>query len=67
MIFSIAPIVCGICKRSFGELSGMACKQCRRILCRRHFFKGFWKKQSGICSECLDKNSAAEHSKQKSD
>jgi hypothetical protein len=58
MMFSIAPVTCGICKRSFGELSGAACKQCRRILCRRHFFKGFWKKQTGLCSECLDENSA---------
>jgi hypothetical protein len=59
MTFSIAPVICGICKRTFGELSGAACKQCRRILCRRHFFKGLWKKRSGICSECLN-NSAAQ-------
>ena len=49
----IVPITCAICRAQFHELGGVACKQCRRILCRKHFFRGFLKGRGVICSECI--------------
>jgi len=60
-ILNVAPITCAICKATFGELEGAACKQCRRILCRKHFFRGFFKGRGVLCSECVKKNSSASH------
>ena len=55
----IVPITCAICRAQFHELGGASCQQCRRILCRRHFFRGFFKGRGALCSECLKKNSLA--------
>ena len=55
----IVPITCAICHAQFHELGGASCRQCRRILCRRHFFRGFFKGHGALCSECLKKNSSA--------
>ena len=55
----IVPITCAICRAQFHELGGASCQQCRRILCRRHFFRGFFKGRGALCSECLKKNSSA--------
>src|SRR5437773_12109210 len=50
-ILNVAPITCAICKATFGELEGAACKQCRRILCRKHFFRDSLKDE-----ECFVRN-----------
>ena len=52
-------ITCAICRAQFHELGGASCRQCRRIVCRRHFFRGFFKGRGALCSECLKKNSLA--------
>ena len=53
----IVPITCAICRAQFHELGGVACKQCRRILCRKHFFRGFLKRRGLLCSECVKQSS----------
>src|SRR5262245_44007187 len=55
----IVPVTCAICRAQFHELGGASCQQCRRILCRRHFIRGFLKGRGALCSECLKKNSSA--------
>src|SRR5215831_11763311 len=46
----IVPVTCAICRAQFHELGGTACQQCRKILCRRHFIRGFLKGRGALCS-----------------
>src|SRR4029434_7458131 len=62
----IVPITCAICHAQFHELGGVSCRQCRRILCRRHFFRGFFKGRGALCSECLKKYSSENKTPQES-
>jgi hypothetical protein len=39
----IIPFTCALCGARFAELRGGKCARCGKVVCRHHFFRGWWK------------------------
>jgi hypothetical protein len=52
-MLEIIPFTCAICGARFAELRGGRCARCGKLVCRRHFFRGWWEGQWRVCSQCL--------------